>query len=240
MPIRWYDATVIGIMSLTPNTRQFTLKIEDVDHFSFIPGQFITLDLPVSEKRLDRWRSYSIASSPSDTNTIELCIVKSENGLGTKYLFEACNIGTVLKFKGPDGSFILPQELNQELIMLCTGTGIAPFRSMIDYVDQNNINFNKLHLVFGTRYASGLLYWEQWQNLAQKHPNFFFDFALSREQSQAFHHGYIHDIYLNKYSNVSDNRIFYICGWSGMVDQAVENIINMGYNRSQIKFELYG
>jgi ferredoxin-NADP reductase len=240
MPTHWYDATIIDIKNLSPNTKQFRLNIKDIDSFNFIPGQFITFDLPVSEKRLDRWKSYSIASAPSGKNIIELCIVQSENGLGTKYLFEEIRVGSNLKFKGPDGSFIIPDNLDKEIIMLCTGTGVAPFRSMLKYIEQLNLPFNKIHLIFGTRYESGTLYMDEWQHLSKMKPNFEFDIALSREQITGFYNGYIHDIYVKKYAEVNENRIFYICGWSGMVDQAVSHIIEMGYDRTQINYELYG
>jgi ferredoxin-NADP reductase len=240
MPTHWYDATIIKVEDLSASTKQFTLHIEGLDYFSFIPGQFITIDLPVSEKRLDRWKSYSIASAPSGENTIELCIVRSENGLGTKYLFEEAKVGSVLKFKGPDGSFVIPDNLEKEIIMLCTGTGVAPFRSMISHIAHAKLPFKKIHLIFGTRYASGTLYLDEWQLLSEVQPNFQFDIALSREKSARFHSGYIHDIYLKKYAAVEENRLFYICGWSGMVDQAVDNITKMGYDRTQIKYELYG
>jgi ferredoxin-NADP reductase len=240
MPTRWYDAEIIEIKDLSPNTKQFTLSIQDVDSFSFIPGQFITLDLPVSEKRLHRWRSYSIASSPAENNIIELCIVRSENGLGTKYLFEEVKEGNILKFKGPDGSFLIPSDLNKEIIMLCTGTGVAPFRSMLKHIESKNIHFKKIHLIFGTRFETGTLYLDEWENLSEMHSNFQYDVALSREETDRFYHGYIHDIYIKQYEAFDANRVFYICGWSGMVDEAINQISKMGYDRSQIKYELYG
>jgi ferredoxin-NADP reductase len=240
MPTQWYDAEVITIKDLSPNTKQFTLSIKDIVAFCFTPGQFITLDLPVSEKRLDRWKSYSIASAPSEDNIIELCIVRSENGLGTKYLFEEIGVGSVLKFKGPDGSFIIPKDLDKEIIMLCTGTGIAPFRSMLKHIEHLNLPFNKIHLIFGTRYSNGTLYLDEWQQLSEIKFNFQFDIALSRESSPKYHEGYIHDIYMKAYADKSENRLFYICGWSGMVDQAVHHITDLGYDRTQIKYELYG
>jgi ferredoxin-NADP reductase len=240
MPTRWYDAEIIEIKNLSPNTKQFTLSIQDVDTFSFIPGQFITFDLPVSEKRLDRWRSYSIASAPVGNNIIELCIVRSENGLGTKYLFEDVKEGSILKCKGPDGSFVIPSDFDNEIIMLCTGTGVAPFRSMLKHIESQNISFQKIHLIFGTRYETGILYQDEWEYLSKKNSKFQYDVALSREKSDRFHQGYIHDIYIKKYATLSANRTFYICGWSGMVDEAINQISMMGYDRSQIKYELYG
>ena len=166
--------------------------------------------------------------------------MRSENGLGTKYLFEEIGVGSILKFKGPDGSFIIPSDLDKEIIMLCTGTGIAPFRSMLKHTEHLNLPFNKIHLIFGTRYSNGTLYLDEWQQLSEIKFNFQFDIALSRESSQKYHEGYIHDIYMKAYADKSENRLFYICGWSGMVDQAVHNITDLGYDRTQIKYELYG
>ncbi len=242
MPTHWYQGRVTNIQKLSATTRQFTIQIENEDSiFDFLPGQFITMDLPVSEKRLHRWRSYSIANHPDRSNVLEFCIVKSEDGLGTKYLFEEVEVDTQIKFKGPDGGFVLPQNLQQESIMICTGTGVAPFRSMIKYIRQQSLNFQKIHLIFGTRNAEGILYKDEFMQFAEENPNFIYDVALSREQHSAYHYGYIHDIYKQKYAEVIPNRHFYICGWSKMIDDVVANLlVNMGYDKSQIHYELYG
>ncbi|MEJ7680423.1 MAG: FAD-binding oxidoreductase [Segetibacter sp.] len=70
----------------TSSTHRFWIQIPEVESFDFIPGQFVTLDLPIHEKKNKRWRSYSIASAPDKTNVIELVIVLLEGGAGY-YLF---------------------------------------------------------------------------------------------------------------------------------------------------------
>lgn len=243
MPTIWYEGKVIEILELNHNTKQFRIKVlvEDDCAFDYLPGQFITLDLPVSEKRLNRWRSYSIANSPNRDNIIELCIVKNESGIATPYLFDEVHVDSVLKFKGPDGGFVLPEDLDKEMIFICTGTGIAPFRSMIDYLVTRGENFKKIHLIFGTRYENDILYKDEFLSLSQKLPNFSYSIALSREKIEDYYDGYVHQIYKTLYKDVRSDRIFYICGWSAMVDQCVNNlIVDMNYQPSQIKYELYG
>ncbi len=242
MATKWYNGIVTNIKSLTNITSQFTLKIQDEEIFNFQPGQFVTFDLPIGEKRLQRWRSYSIANAPNDANELEFCIVKSDGGLATNYLFSDVRIGSEIKFKGPDGVFVLPKDLiSIELIMLCTGTGFAPFRSMLLHIDKHQIPFKKIHLIFGTRNANSLLYKDELDELKAKYANFDYDIALSREILDGFHHGYLHDIYLEKFKDVSEDRKFYICGWSGMVDEAMEKLTHtLGYPKSQIRNELYG
>ena len=242
MPTHWYTGTVSRILVLSPGTRQFDLIVMGEDRtFDFIPGQFITLDLPVSDKRRDRWRSYSIANEPNDKNLIELCIVRSPEGPGTRYLFEEIKTGSEITFKGPDGGFIIPGDLTKEIVMICTGTGVAPFRSMIRHIMQNNMPFRSIHLIFGTRRQEDILYREEFEQYAKENPCFRYSVALSREEVKGFHHGYVHGIYMEEYSKNTPDRYFYICGWSKMIDEAIENLIlKSKYDKTQIRYELYG
>ncbi len=239
----WFNASVSHIEDETPFVRRFFLTIEDVDNFTFIPGQFITLDLPISEKRQQRWRSYSIANAPDGSNKIELCIVKKYDGLGSSYIFNEINIGSQLKFKGPDGAFTLPKSISEKkLVMVCTGTGIAPFRSFIQYVDNNDLPFKGMHLIFGARHNSDVLYRNEMEAMAKKYSHFHYDIALSREENSGhIHKGYVHDIYKKAYTDNHTDTIFYLCGWTAMIDDAVANlIIGIGCDKSQVVYELYG
>lgn len=245
MPRRFSEAEVISIQNLTPKVKSFTLKVEDEDKLNFEAGQFITLDLPVGTKRLDRWKSYSLANAPGASDTLELCIVKMEGGKGTQYLFENLEEGETLSFKGPEGSFILPTNLDQELILICTGTGVAPFKSMVDHVFFNDLPFKKIHLIFGTRNEEEILYRETFEQYAKSDSRFEYSVCLSREEPNEswpghFNSGYVHQIYNQKYPKDGTDRLFMLCGWSEMIDDAVEQLSSLGYSRQQITYELYG
>ena len=70
MPTTWYDSKVIKIENQSPTTKRFWVEVEGVDSFDFKAGQFVTMDLPLGEKRKQRWRSYSIANAPDGTNVL--------------------------------------------------------------------------------------------------------------------------------------------------------------------------
>ncbi len=162
----WRTGKVIRIENETHNTRRFWIQIPELEKFDFIPGQFITLDLPIHEKPNKRIRSYSIASWPDGTNVVELVIVLLEGGLGTTYLFNKIDVGSELTLRGPQGVFTLDDDdLQKEIIMICTGTGIAPFRSMATYIKLHDIPHNNMYLIFGTRKKTDLLYYEEMKNL---------------------------------------------------------------------------
>ena len=241
MPITWYDSAIVRIEPLTPDVRRIWLEVPGADRFDFQAGQFITLDLPIGEKRLQRWRSYSIANAPDGTNRIELCVVRSTTGEGTRYLFEEAQEGSIVRFKGPDGAFVLPDQLDKDVIFICTGTGVAPFRSMLFDLYGSGRPHRQLHLIFGTRTEDRILYRDEFEALAAAWPAFRYDVALSRQADWTGQHGYVHEVYLRQYAEVRPDRVFYLCGWSSMIDEAVANLlVKLGYDRTQIHYELYG
>ncbi|GLR16557.1 ferredoxin--NADP reductase [Portibacter lacus] len=239
MAWKWYDSKVIEIREMTPTVKQFFLEVDEVADFDFFAGQFITLDLPISEKRLKRWRSYSIANHPNGTNIIELCIVHLDDGAGTTYLFNDVVVGSDIRFKGPSGAFYLPEKIDKDLVMICTGTGVAPFRSMINDILVKQKAFQSIHLIFGARYEKDILYREELENIERENQNFTYDITLSRDEKWLGYKGYVHQVYMEK--DYSEDTKFYLCGWSQMIDEAVENLlIKKKIDKKNIIYELYG
>lgn len=234
----WQKAIVLRIEQVTKFTRRYFLQLPETSNFEFRPGQFVTLDLPIHERRNKRWRSYSIASAPDGTNIIELVIVYMEGGAGTEYLFDEIKEGSELVLRGPQGVFVLPETVPDNLHLICTGTGIAPFRSMIHHIRNHNIPHGKIHLIFGTRTKEDLLYYDEMKQLEQEIENFHYYPVLSREKWQG-QSGYVHHIYEQLCSDVPP-ACFMLCGWKVMVDEAKQRLQAMGYDKKNICLELYG
>lgn len=246
MPVTWYTATVVRLENASQRVRRFWLRpADDAGAFAFRAGQFITFDLPVGEKRLQRWRSYSLASAPGDGTELELCIVRMDGGLATAYLFDQVAVGSTLRFKGPEGTFVLPENVDQDLVLVCTGTGVAPFRSMVRDLDQRGWPARRVHLIYGSRTREDLLYADEFLDLAARQPLFTYSAALSRLEAPApelwITRGYVHDVYVRDHAHPALDRRFLLCGWTPMIDQAVETLLlRLGYDRGQIGYELYG
>ena len=234
----WRTGKVIRIENETDDTRRFWIEVPELSSFDFIPGQFVTFDLPIHEKPNKRWRSYSIASWPDGTNVFELIIVLDKQGAGTPYLFEQVGIGSEISFRGPQGVFTLKESLDNDVFMICTGTGIAPFRSMIHHIRDHHIPHKNIKLIFGCRTQSTLLYYEEMKKLQEDIPGFQYIPTLSREEWEG-RSGYVHPIYeaLCMERNPAN---FFLCGWKGMIDEARKRILDMGYDKKQIHVEIYG
>lgn len=244
----WRTGTVIRIEDATYNTKRFFIEVKELESFNFKAGQFVTLDLPIHEQKNKRWRSYSIASWPDGTNVYELLIVLLEGGAGTHYLFNQVTVGSELTFRGAQGVFTLPESIEKDLFFICTGTGIAPFRSMLNYMLLHNISHKNLYLMFGCRTQKDLLYYDEMKALENKIDNFFYMPTLSREGWDGYK-GYVHSLYeeICKKNNEACTDIqhlkpasFYLCGWKAMIDDARQKIAALGYDRKSVHLELYG
>ena len=238
----WRTGTVIKLADETSSSRKFWIQIPDLASFDFIPGQFVTLDLPIHEQKNKRWRSYSIASSPDGTNVIELIIVLLEGGLGTTYLFNQIQVGSEILLRGPQGKFVLPDPLEQDVYLICTGTGIAPFRAMVQYLHTQKKPHQNVHLIFGCRKKEDGLYIDELKALEKSEPGFFFHPCYSRETEvpDGSYTGYVHQVYEKLTDQGKKPAKFFLCGWKNMIDEAKERILAMGYDKKAIHLEVYG
>lgn len=238
MPYTFYNSEIIEIIDVNPAVKRFFFRIPEMESFNFAPGQFVQLDLPIESKI--KTRSYSIASAPEGTNTIELVISLNEQGLGTPYLFNQVKVGSTLPLSQPAGKFMKPPvDSSLDICLVCTGTGIAPFRSFLRDLIHKNTPHKNIHLIFGTRYERDILYREEMEALSQSLPGFTFTSVLSREENPTTSKkGYVHQVYQELYADKRPAN-FYLCGWKVMIKEAIQNLQDMGYDKKAIKFELY-
>ncbi len=235
---QWQTGIVKRIEQATHNTRRYWVELPEVDSFLFKPGQFVTLDLPIHEQRNKRWRSYSIASIPDGGNIIELLIVHLDGGIASKYIFDEIKEGSTFTLRGPQGIFVLPEVPDKDLYLICTGTGIAPFRSMLRYIEKHNLPHKQIHLIFGTRTQEDILYRDEMTELQKSLPDFHYHVTLSREDWDG-DKGYVHTVYERLCADKPD-ALFMLCGWRAMIDEAKQRLLAMGYDKKAIHAELYG
>jgi CDP-4-dehydro-6-deoxyglucose reductase len=180
----------------------------------------------------------------------ELVIVYLDGGLGTTYLFNEISVGSVLTLRGPQGVFVLPDPIEKDLFFICTGTGIAPFRSMSHHIFNHQIAHRDIYLIFGCRKSCDCLYGAELKALEKEIPSFNYISTFSREEPGGdYRTGYVHAAYeaicREKMQQSGDGSLpapahFYLCGWKNMIDEAKQRILALGYERKVIHQELYG
>lgn len=203
--------------------------------FSFQPGQFISVVIPGrGPGGRDLRRAYSIASHP-EKSVFELC-VKVVDGPGTQYL-NALEVGQSITGMVPFGDFVYKTKPNRHAIMIATGTGIAPFRSMVFSEAFANSTPLSTKLLFGARDQNDLIYTEEF---AKKLGSGFVQ-TLSRSTGDwAGFKGRVTD-WIRAHEAKIDfaTTDFYLCGNGAMIDEMKLYLASKGLDKSSIFQEAY-
>lgn len=229
MPLQLYRAKVEGIRTLTHDVREITFRLIDPKEIVFKAGQFVSFEVPHPKFSKPATRPYSIASPPSRRDRVTLLLNLVPGGPGSTYLF-SLKEGDETRFKGPAGSFYLKEEGARDLLLVATGTGIAPFRSMLDHVFEQGFS-RSARLYWGLRSRRDLYYQEEFEALAKQHQNFSFITTLSRpepgEPGWTGSTGRATKLVEERVNSVA-NLAVYLCGNSGMIRDVAALISKKG------------
>lgn len=230
-----YEATLLESYLCAPHTKHFRFRVEGGRPFWFQPGQHVSLVRSFNGE--EQARPYSIASPPREDNSLEFCLNLIEPGLFSGYLF-GLQAGERVRFDGPFGSFLLRPDPRDSLFV-ATGTGIAPIRSMLHHLFGGSA-CRRVWLLFGVRNEHGILYREEFEQLAGQHPNFRFVPTLSRPGEQwPGATGYVQEHIPHLLDG--ETRIYaYVCGLNAMVNEVSELLEQIGVARDSIIYEKYG
>ena len=113
----------------TSDVKSFVFKGSEPRFFSFIPGQFITLELDIGGERINR--TYTISSSASRPYLINITVKRIADGKVSNWLHDNLRVGSKVKAIGPGGVFSCLNHSAAKYLMLSGGSGITPMLSMM-------------------------------------------------------------------------------------------------------------
>lgn len=227
------QARLIQSTEIAPAVRHFVFDVPGIDSFPFQPGQFVSLSADINGKNITR--AYSLAGVP-DKNRFEICLNLVEDGSFSPHLF-ALQPGDTVHLAGPLGYFVWRNPV-ADSILVATGTGITPFRGMLQQYLGTGGAAN-LTLVFGVRHEPNLLYRHEFEALANRHANFRFQPTLSRPgELWTGRRGHVQAHVLEALGDRRDLDI-YICGLKAMVDDLRSQLKGLGVDRKRIIYEKF-
>lgn len=222
---------------LAPEVHHFEFEVPGVENLAFTPGQFVSVIERIDSKEITR--AYSIAS-PRRGNRFSLCLNRVTDGIVSSYLFQL-KPGDEVEMHEPLGYFTL-RHPGHHSIFIATGTGIAPFRSMLlEHLPKTQ---PRITLLFGTRYEGGLLYRSELEQLAAQYESFQFLPTITRPtETWKGRTGRV-QAHLDEVLAVPDHEDratldVYICGLKEMVDDVRAELKKRGFDRRQIIYEKY-
>ena|ERR1700690_290121 len=238
MPFQTFIARLVRSAGLSELTKHLEFEMKGVQRFGFVAGQWLSFktNMPDGEEIT---RAYSIASPPSDDNRFALCLNRVQDGFMSNFLCDMKE-GAEINCQGPFGDFILRPPM-RDTIFIATGTGIAPFRSMLHWLlcDESRHLGKHLHLIFGNRTEKDIYYHDELVRLATEHSNFHYLPTLSRggPDWQGLR-GYVQQ-HVPAIAQGRTDMHAYICGLDKMVKANRELLKSLGWDRKSILYEKY-
>lgn len=237
---------------MTP-PKQYTAKLQDkiVFHDKFVEyhfelvephtmdfraGQYVSIKVAENGTR----RSYSICSSPAVNHGFQLMVDNTPDGVGTNYL-KNLEFGEEIELLGPMGHFVLkdPAESGEEAIVLvATGSGITPFRSMLYELLQVNQDKRPVYLHWGIRFADHFIWLDEMEDLEDAFANFSFHPVVSRpQQAWTLCRGRVTDCFAMH--DIPENAGYYLCGGKPMIESMVTLLESRGVPKERVHHEKF-
>ena len=234
-------ATVTKVRVASDRVKLFTLEVPTGGNFK--AGQHYDVRLTAPDG-YQAQRSYSLASSPGDTNLIEIAIELIDDGEVSSYFHDSVEPGEMIEVRGPiGGHFTWEPSHTKSSIFVAGGSGIAPIISMLRHRFTVKNNAPAL-LLFSVRTEDDILYREELERMSDNDPSLHVVTTVTRGTSKDWigntrriDQGMIDSALVN--TGVKPESA-YVCGGSGFVESIANILLDTGLDFKQIHIERFG
>lgn len=210
--------------------------------FSFIPGQYVNLQLVLDGESLRR--SYSICNGPNE-NTINVTIKAIKKGKFSVFANTVLKEGALIEVSVPEGRFTLQTSTTNQknYLAIAAGSGITPIMSMIKHV-LNVEKDSKFVLLYGNKSSESAIFYDDLNQLKNQFSDqLFINYCFSEKPLDPHYFGRIDNSKINhlikqKHSDLKFDEC-YLCGPEDLINIAKDTLNANGFVNEQIKFELF-
>lgn len=215
---------------LSHDVLRVVMRLPPSSPLEFLPGQYIDVIGAAGLRR-----SYSVANAPREDKLIELHIREVPDGAMSRYWFHEAKANDLLRLRGPLGTFFLRDQAGKDLVLLATGTGIAPVKAILEQLGSlSPVALPRTTTVYwGGRHAEDL-YWQP-----GGHSNVRYVPVLSRAGDEwSGKRGYIQDALLSDNPDLT-NTLVYACGSDTMIHSAQQQLVAAGLPTRQFHSDAF-
>lgn len=227
-----FESTLTEIRRISETTYAFSLEVDKREDLSFLPGQYVNIEVPGSGGQT---RSYSFSSGP-EVDIVSFLIRITDGGLMSTYMRDTAQVGDRINFTGPMGSFFLREPKRQSLL-LAGGTGLAPLLAILEKLAGMD-NPNKVHLIYGVNTDIDLVELDVLQDYTQRIAGFSFDTVVGDPESASEKKGYVTNHFEPQHLAEGDVDI-YLCGPPPMVEGVRRHLESEGIKPQNFYYEKF-
>ncbi len=236
--VKEFQTKVSEILDLTYDIRGITFDLIEPTEIDFRCGQYIQILAHGPDE--DVFRAYSISSPVFTKDKVQLMVRLIPGGIASTYI-HSLNVGDSVTFTGPFGEFILSDDPDVDIVCVGGGAGMAPIANILFSVYAQWPD-RKCFLFFGCRGTRDVFYIEQFKELAAKHPNFKYVYALSdplgEEEAWDGETGFIH-LSADKHLSSERKSQAFLCGPPPMIDAVITILEQKGLQEDDIFYDKF-
>ncbi len=214
--IRTLPCRVEKMEKVAPDVAVLSLKLPAQERMQYFAGQYVDILLKDGKRR-----SYSMANPPHDDEYVELHVRSMVNGTFTESVFNKMKEKDILRFEGPLGTFFMREDSDKPMILVASGTGFAPIKSIIEHAFHLGTT-RQMVLYWGGRRPADLYMAERAGKWQQEHDNFSFIPVVSdalTEDDWRGRTGFVHRAVMADFPDLSGYQV-YACGAPVVVESA--------------------
>lgn len=227
----WQAMYILKIEQLRPDIRIYQLapvKNKPLPHYH--AGQHIVIQCAIKGRWVER--SYTLTSSPQNSDYYEIAIKREERGLLSRWLFDNDQTVPFIRVSDPSGHFILNTTKSSPIVFFTAGIGITPAVSFARTIGKGK-PVRTLHIYTSAHNREYLLFDSELESLSNMCPQIIYNKQLTEQEGRLTAEN-IKEIILR-----NTNADFYICGPKGYENMVKSTLHSMGINNSQIMIEQF-
>ncbi|MEO2088049.1 MAG: FAD-binding oxidoreductase [Gemmataceae bacterium] len=232
---------VARIFQETPDVKTYRLMnpLGGVLPFDFLPGQFLTLTVLTDNKPVRR--AYTIASSPTQHDYVEVTVKHEAGGVVSGHLHDRVHEGDLLDCSGPTGSFVFTGRECKCVLLIGGGVGITPMMSVIRYLT-DRVWAGDIYLLYGVHAPEDVIFREELEYLQRRHPNLRVVVTVSHPEGTTWsgETGRISKDLIARSVPDLPSRYVHLCGPVPLMETVKTALAELGVPDGRIKTEAFG
>ncbi|HET7438729.1 MAG TPA: 2Fe-2S iron-sulfur cluster-binding protein [Nitrospira sp.] len=240
--IKWLGRlTLAEAEKVTHNVKTFRFRPRNGGQipFTYLPGQFLTLH--IAPRGIPTKRSYTIASTPTWRDRIEITVKREDHGLVSRWLHEELRVGDEVEIEAPNGTFCFTGKETESVVLIGGGVGITPMMSVARYLTETRW-LGKAYLILGFQAARDFIFREEITALMSRNANLSVTVTMSRPGDEPWS-GAVGRIdaalIASAVPDVVSKRA-HICGPPAMMEAVKAALVGLGVPETRIKTEAFG
>jgi ferredoxin-NADP reductase len=231
-----------SIVTETPSVKTFRLLPSSSDGllpFTFLPGQFLNVAFWIGGATMNR--SYSISSSPTHREYVEVSVKREPRGAVSRHISDLLKVGDRIEAGGPVGRFTFAGTEADSIVLIAGGVGITPMMSITRYLTERSWA-GDVFFLYACRAPTDFIFANDVAALQRVNPKLRVTVTMSRPEGTDWNGPRGHftkELLTQTVPNLPSRRI-HLCGPPSMMDSTKAILTELGVAPDQIKTESFG